>query len=341
MTSSQTTDTRILIVNPMPSDNDANAKCETRVGKYFRADTNARHITIDTVRLNVDVPKACDDEAPFATYSKENPEVYDDAINRLAEGAYHGVHILGASCDHVSFDNTHSRHLITDIFDHAIESETGIFTICNGSFEYLNYIHGVTKGVNIDPIISDVNSVNPQLLKIIGHFENAVTEGVANHQVVESFRQALRRTNILPTGRVGYMHDEGMIDLSKRGVLDILSTSPNMDGRTDAQISAVYDFKNKALCMAPHIEYGPNALKSEAERDHATPQGRTRTPALNDIPHLDVLKDGCGNAPWFEAGVALYAAWVEAINPAQNLAVHQGTRGFTQPLPAGLGQVGC
>jgi homoserine O-succinyltransferase len=311
-------ETRILIVNPMPPHYNANQRVEDRIHEYLHANPCQRTIKTDVLRVDVSVPKVLDHEAPTATYNVDKAQ-YKTVTNALKSGYYHGVHVLGAACDHVAFNNTHNRHLIIDIFDLAIEAKAGLFTICNGSFEYLNHKHQVVKGVNELPSSPTSGSVNPETLKIIGHFQNQVSDRPSSNKTAQAFKDALKKATILPTGRVGYMQDLGIQRLAKEGVLEILATSPDMAGRPDAQISALYDFAHNAICVAPHPEYDRDNLKNEAERDHGRKQGRTKTPALADIPNLYVERGANGKAPWYDAGVALYASWVETINHAQQI----------------------
>lgn len=298
--------TNVLIVDPMPATNDANSICEARMAEYLASHPAGRDVQLDILRIDVDVTKVPLYATPHARFSADEDH-YKQVRAKLQQGGYHGVQILGASVDHVPFNNIAGRHLITDIIDDARAAESALFTICNGSFEYLNHVHGVQKGVNALPGQS-VTHPNPRLKKIIGHFQNAVAEGVD-----DSLASALARAPMLPTGRVGFMQDDAINALVEQGKLIILATSPDMSARTDAQIAFLYDPVNHAHCLAPHIEYGPRAITSEAQRDWRTPQGNTVTPEADEIPNWNL--GDVKEAPWADAGRAMFAAWVDAINP--------------------------
>lgn len=307
--------TRLLVVNPMPEARDAHEITENMVLRHLASHADERDVAVDVIRVRVDVPDVDVDEAPRAQYSVD-PDAYARVKDLLDGGNYHGVQLLGASSDHVPFENVHDRHLVTDIIDAAIDTDTSLLTVCNGSFEYLNHVHGIEKQVNK---AEGADGVNPKLEKIIGHFQNQVEpQGIADSADVKNLKDALSLAPVMPTGRVGYMEDRGIQTLVESGDLQVLARSVDMDSRPDAQIAAVFDAARNAVCVAPHfLDYGPRAIISEAERDHATPQGNTVTPPIEDIPNLYLHgydTDG-GTAPWHEAADKFYQVWVDAINP--------------------------
>ncbi len=240
----------LLVIDPMPLNKkkgeDPN-KTRNNINTNIISLVDSDDIILRPTIWNMDVE--CDEET--ATI-----DVSDAKFDEIKQEDYDLVVSAGASADHIEYDKFENLDKLRKVFRWASENTGGLLTICWSSMVAFNEFHNIPKYV-------DKNDEG-KLVKIIGHFENAV----ANDN--SPYTEALRKTKTLPLGCTGHIKDKDIYALQKEGKVSVLSTNPEKDDVASNSTIAVVLEKNKHRHVAywgPHPDYKLSYVMGEVTRD--------------------------------------------------------------------------
>jgi len=171
---------------------------------------------------------------------REHMEVFYKTFGEVKHKKYDGLIITGAPVELLDFEQVDYWKLLCDVMEWSKTNVTNTLHICWGAQAGLYYHYGINK------------YKLPK--KIFGVFEHYITD--RKHHLVRGF------DDVFPAPQSRYTENR-MKDIKQHPDLTLLAWSE------DAGANVILSNDNKQIFITGHLEYNPQTLKNEYDRDIA------------------------------------------------------------------------
>lgn len=171
---------------------------------------------------------------------REHMDVFYKTFDQIKHQRYDGLIITGAPIEHLEFEQVDYWDVLCEVLEWSKTMVSSTMHICWGAQAGLYYHYGIKK--------------YPLPNKAFGIFDHNITD--RKHHLVRGF------DDLFPAPHSRYTENR-LEDIKNHPDLIPLAWSPQVGS------NIVLSKDNKQIFISGHLEYNPQTLKNEYDRDHA------------------------------------------------------------------------
>jgi homoserine O-succinyltransferase len=208
---------------------------------------------------------------------REHMEVFYKTFDQIRDHRYDGLIITGAPVELLEFEEVDYWKTLCEVMEWSKTNVSSTMHICWGAQAGLYYHYGIRK--------------YELPAKVFGVFEHQITD--RTHQLVRGF------DDVFPAPHSRYTENR-QADIEKHPDLVLLAWSPEVGS------NIVLSRDNRQIFISGHLEYNPQTLKDEYERDHG--KGLDTAIPKNYFPDNDPARDPV--IRWRAHASLLFSNWL-------------------------------
>jgi len=208
---------------------------------------------------------------------REHMEVFYKTFDQIRDHRYDGLIITGAPVELLEFEEVDYWKTLCEVMEWSKTNVSSTMHICWGAQAGLYYHYGIRK--------------YELPAKVFGVFDHQITD--RTHQLVRGF------DDVFPAPHSRYTENR-QADIEKHPDLVLLAWSP------DVGSNIVLSRDNRQIFISGHLEYNPQTLKDEYERDHG--KGLDTAIPKNYFPDDDPARDPV--IRWRAHASLLFSNWL-------------------------------